>query len=69
MLHPGCCRKETGMSRSLQTKDGRKWETVVDSDECRWLHDEVCCNADSEWVADFPHDHCKDCRHFEGERG
>ena len=47
------------MSRWIETgKDerGRFYlETLADPDGCKWLMNEVCCNADNkEMVADFP---------------
>ncbi|MEG1086143.1 MAG: RusA family crossover junction endodeoxyribonuclease [Anaerovoracaceae bacterium] len=32
--------------------------------DCKWLHDEVCCNDRSEWCADFPQQNTK-CDYFE----
>lgn len=56
------------MSRQLTNENGKLKEIPKRADECSWLYDEVCCNADSEWVADFPGDHCKRCRYFTKER-
>ena len=56
------------MSRQLTNENGKLKETPKNEEECIWLYDEVCCNADSEWVADFPHKHCGRCRHFTKEQ-
>lgn len=56
------------MSRQLTNENGKLKEIPKRADECSWLYDEVCCNVDSEWVADFPGDHCKRCRYFTKER-
>lgn len=33
---------------------------------CKWLHDEVCCNAESDECADFPSQEvCNRCKYFE----
>lgn len=59
------------MSRSLVYGEGGKviGERVIDVNKCRWLVDDVCCNADSPQVGDFPFDgFCeKHCRFFEKE--
>lgn len=56
------------MSRQLTNENGKLKENPKNEDECIWLYDEVCCNADSEWVADFPHEHCKRCKNFTKEQ-
>lgn len=56
------------MSRQLTNKNGRLKETMKNEDECAWLYDEVCCNADSEFVADYPHEYCRRCRYFVREQ-
>lgn len=54
------------MSRHLeQNPDGTYTETIEDPEECRLLIDEVCCNADSPWLADFPGvEDCERCPLF-----
>lgn len=56
------------MSRQLTNENGKLKENPKNENECIWLYDEVCCNADSEWVADFPHEHCKRCKNFTKEQ-
>lgn len=40
-----------------------KAATVVWCKDCRWYHDEVCCNDDSDYCADYPDEYgsCKYC--------
>lgn len=34
--------------------------------ECKWLHEEVCCNSDYDECADFPSEEvCRECEHRE----
>ena len=64
------------LSRQIESgKDerGRYYiETLVDADRCRYLIEEVCCNADNrEMVADFPFEEdCneKRCPYFVAEK-
>lgn len=43
----------------------------IDYNKCKWLYNEVCCNADSPCVADYPNSNMckskKDCEFFEKE--
>lgn len=63
------------MSRWIETGEdehGRYYiESLADPDGCRWLVNEVCCNADNqEMVADFPFEEdCtkEKCPYFEAE--
>lgn len=33
---------------------------------CKYLHDEVCCNDSSEYLAEFPSEiDCRHCRQYE----
>lgn len=44
----------------------------IDYNRCKWLYNEVCCCADSPYVADYPIHKCKskkDCDFFEKEDG
>lgn len=46
----------------------------IDYSKCKYLYNEVCCNDQSEYVADYPYPHCKcegkkDCECFEKEDG
>ena len=46
----------------------------IDYNKCKYLYNEVCCNDQSEYVADYPYPYCKceskkDCRYFEKEEG
>lgn len=56
------------MSRQLHSENGKPKESIKNPDECIWLYNEVCCNDSSEWLADFPHELCKECRYFTKER-
>lgn len=57
------------MSRWLdKDKDGNPVEEIADANQCRWLINEVCCNDDSDCVADFPYeDDCNNCPYFTQE--
>ena len=63
------------MSRYIDTdikEDGKgRWylETLADPNACRYLINDVCCNADAkDMVADFPDaDYCATCRYFTRE--
>ncbi len=58
------------MSRTLnQINDTEYGEKVINTDECRWLYDEVCRNDKSEHCCDFPNTKydCKRCKLFESE--
>ena len=58
------------MSRWIeQMPDGTYHEEVYDTEGCRWLYDEVCCNEKSPFLADFPcvEEDCKECAFFEKE--
>ena len=59
--------RSRSMSRQLSRENGTIKEIIKNADECVWLYDEVCCNADSEYVADFPMDYCRKCKHFTKE--
>lgn len=42
--------------------------------QCKWLINEVCCNSDCKYVADYPYPFCKcenknQCKYFEKENG
>lgn len=46
----------------------------IDYNKCKWLINEVCCFADSPYVADYPYPRCKCeddiyCKCFEKEDG
>lgn len=58
------------MSRYMQKNIHGEWEEIVeDKDQCRYLIDEVCCNADCDQCADFPdpEEYCPKCEHFTPE--
>lgn len=47
---------------------------IESEDICKWKINEICCNGDCEYVADYPHPYCKcesleDCKYFEKEDG
>lgn len=55
-------------------KDGVSLEEIESMEICKWRVNEVCCNGDCGYVADFPYPHCKckskkDCDYFEKEDG
>lgn len=58
------------MSRWIEKKPGGRWNVTIDNPEdCKYMYNETCCNADSEEVGDFPdREFCKErCPHFEKE--
>ena len=62
------------MSRWIEAcedQQGRYYvETMDNPDGCRWLINEVCCNADCDMIGDFPFgEDCtiRACGHFEHE--
>lgn len=57
------------MSRWIKEKDGKTIEEIADTNECRWLYDEVCCNPECDQCCDFPdtEEYCPKCPHFEKE--
>jgi len=63
------------MSRYLtQKEDGTYLEEIESMDMCKWKINEVCCNGECEYVADYPYPYCKceskeDCQYFEKEDG
>lgn len=63
------------MSRFLtRLKDGIMLEEIESLDICKWRIDEVCCNADCDYVGDYPYPNCKceskkQCGYFEKEDG
>jgi len=45
--------------------DGEKESSMCWCKDCYWYRDgEVCCNGDSDWVADYPPEHCS-CEYCE----
>ena len=63
------------MSRWLdRNPDGTYKEEIESMELCKWMINEVCCNEQSEYLADYPHSYCKcenekDCKYFEKEDG
>ena len=58
------------MSRYIeQLRNGVYVESLCAEDECRWLINDVCCNADcKDMLADFPDaEYCHRCRYFQAE--
>ena len=60
--------KGATMARHLERTEHGIKEIVTDMTKCAWLYDEVCCNADSEHVADYPGEKCKKCKLFVREQ-
>ena len=63
------------MSRYLDRKDnGSYLESIESMDICKWRINEVCCNAGSQYIGDFPFPYClcdskEECLCFEKEDG
>lgn len=47
--------------------DGQYKAMLADSDGCKHMYNEVCCNDRSEWCCDYPGEDCKACKLFEPE--
>lgn len=50
------------------------FEDDINYTECKWLCNEICCNDNSPYLADYPFPFCKceskkDCEYFEKEDG
>ena len=44
------------MSRYLEkNKDGTYKEEVVSMQYCKWLINDICCNSESDCLADYPY--------------
>lgn len=60
------------MSRWIEhDRDNRIIETIADTEECKYLMNEVCTNPKSDQCCDFPHhEYCEFCcPHFTKEDG
>ena len=62
------------MSKTFYDKDGKVSDKVlVDNlNKCKWLCDEVCCNDECDYLADYPPHKCEsieECELFEKEDG
>lgn len=59
------------MSRYInQDNVGNYTETISNMNECRWMYDDVCCNDESDCVADYPDEEtCRKCELFTKEDG
>lgn len=63
------------MSSFLYKDDKGKYIKEIESEDiCKWKINEICCNGDCEYVADYPHHYCKcesleDCKYFKKEDG
>lgn len=62
------------MSKTFWGRDGHAKNDVLvdDINKCKWLCDEVCCNDESECLADYPPHKCEsieECELFEKEDG
>lgn len=57
------------MSRWIESIDGVDKITLDRNDECKHMYNEVCCNEESEHLADFVihKDDCVNCKYFEKE--
>ena len=55
-----------------RNKDGTYKKEIESMDICKWKINEVCCNSDCEYCADYPHPYNKceskeQCKYFEKE--
>ena len=57
------------MSKWITQLDDGTYEVVLDDKyKCKWMYNEVCCNDQSEILADYPwNGECKKCKLFERE--
>ena len=57
------------MSRYIeQNPDGTLAETLADPDQCAWMFNEICCNDQSEHLADWPPEgYCEHCPFYAPE--
>ena len=61
------------MSSFLSRNEDGTYNKEIESMEiCRWKINEICCNDESPYVADYPYPFCKcesikDCKYFEKE--
>ena len=62
------------MSKTFWDKEGKQSESVLvdNMNKCKWLCDEVCCNTECDYLADYPQHKCEsieECELFEKEDG
>lgn len=55
-----------------EDKNGEYIKEIESKEICKWKINEICCNGDCEYVADYPYPYCKceskeDCKYFEEE--
>lgn len=57
------------MSKFIEeTEDGKTKVTLDNKDKCDYMYNEICCNDQSEYLADYPDEHCAGCKLFKKER-
>ena len=62
------------MSRYITRTNGTDIEDIENMEICKWRINDVCCNEESKYVADYPPYWCKcdsimDCECYEEEDG
>lgn len=51
-----------------ENTDGTIETTIADPEGCAWMYNEICCNDQSEYVADWPpEEYCPTCPLFKPE--
>ena len=57
-----------------RNEDGTYKKEIESMDICKWKINEICCNSECEYLADYPYPYCKcenkkQCKYFEKEDG